>query len=150
MSNHRLTAPPPELQPFTRGLLFLFMSDSLTIVNCHVISRCASESSREKDRRVELLSARGRSARRVAPVRAKLAFNVSPALTKSRAWLCFGRASVLSTDLRYLFAIKTKKKGGRRMGRDSLTGLVHVAEKTGGGRGNTDWRAEDVFLSGAS
>lgn len=88
--------------------------------------------------------------RRVAPVRAKLAFNVSPALTKSRAWLCFGRASVLSTDLRYLFAIKTKKKGGRRMGRDSLTGLVHVAEKTGGGRGNTDWRAEDVFLSGAS
>lgn len=36
------------------------------------------------------------------------------------------------------------------MGRDSLTGLVHVVEKTGGGRGNTDWRAEDVFLSGAS
>lgn len=125
------------------------MSDSLTNVNCHVISRCASESSRKKGRRVELLSARGRSARRVAPVCTKPAFNVSPSLTKSRAWLCFGRASLLSTDLRYLFAIKTKK-GGRRMGRDSLTGLVHVVEKTGGGRGNTDWRAEDVFLSGAS
>lgn len=49
VSNHRLTAPPPEMQPFTRGLLFFFfMSDSLTIVNCHVISRCASESSRKK------------------------------------------------------------------------------------------------------
>lgn len=111
VSNHRSTAPPPELQPFTRGLLFFFLSDSLTIVNCHVISRCASELLHGKSLSVcrALVSAWPRRSSLCPRVRTKLAFNVSPTLTKSRAWLCFGRASILSADLRYLFAIRTKK-----------------------------------------
>lgn len=90
---------------------FFFLSDSLTIVNCHVISRCTSELLHGKSISVcqALVNAWPRRSSLCPRVRTKPAFNVSPTLTKSRAWLCFGRTSVLSADLRYLFAIKTKK-----------------------------------------
>lgn len=98
---------------------------------------------------VELLSARGPGAHRCVHVSAQSSHLTFPTHSQ-RAGPDSASAAPPYLALIYDIFLQLEQKRGRRMGRDSLTGLVHVVEKTGGGRGNTDWRAEDVFLSGAS
>lgn len=82
------------------------------------------------------------------PVRTTLTFNASSTLTKNRAWLFFSPASVLA--LIYDIYSQLKEKRGLANGKGFINGPGSCRGEDQRGRGNTDCRTEDVFLSRAS